>query len=62
MQAVRDSEWEGREIARMRNSQEQVISLETPYYDICRVQVGTTLSLTPQRVSCVDCTNGTHAA
>lgn len=39
MQAVRDSEWEGREIARTRNSQEQVISLETPYYDICRIQV-----------------------
>lgn len=39
VQAVRDSEWEGREIARTRNSQEQTISLETPYYDICRIKV-----------------------
>jgi hypothetical protein len=39
LQAVRDSEWEGREIARMRNGQEQVISLVTPYYDTCSVQV-----------------------
>lgn len=39
LQAVRDSEWEGRETARMRNGQEQVISLVTPYYDTCRVQV-----------------------
>lgn len=38
-QAVRDSEWEGREIARTRNSQEQIISLDTPYFDICRIQV-----------------------
>jgi hypothetical protein len=38
-QAVRDSEWEGREIGRARNSQEQAIALDTPYYDICRVQV-----------------------
>lgn len=39
LQAVRDSEWEGREVARTRNNQEQAISLETPYYDICRIQV-----------------------
>jgi hypothetical protein len=36
---VHDSEWEGREIARTRNNQEQGISLTTSYYDICRVQV-----------------------
>lgn len=40
LQHIRDSEWEGREIGRMRNNQEQSIALETPYYDICRVQVG----------------------
>ena len=38
-QAIRDSEWEGRQISRTRNNQEQSISLETPYYDIVRIQV-----------------------
>lgn len=38
-QAVRDSEWESREIARVRASQEQGIALEVPYYDVCRVKV-----------------------
>lgn len=39
LQHVRDSEWEGREIARTRTTQEQNITLEAPYYDICRIQV-----------------------
>jgi hypothetical protein len=39
LQHVRDSEWEGREIGRARNNQEQSITLEAPYYDICRIQV-----------------------
>jgi hypothetical protein len=39
LQHVRDSEWEGREIGRTRNNQEQSITLEAPYYDICRIQV-----------------------
>eukprot|EP00879_Flechtneria_rotunda_P024804 GHRR01026321.1.p1 GENE.GHRR01026321.1~~GHRR01026321.1.p1 ORF type:complete len:382 (+),score=116.83 GHRR01026321.1:1409-2554(+) len=43
LQAVRDSEWEGREIGRTRNTQEQTITLEAPYYDICRIQVGARL-------------------
>ena len=38
-QAVRDSEWESREIARVRASQEQSISLEVPYYDVARGKV-----------------------
>jgi hypothetical protein len=39
VQHVRDSEWEGREIGRTRNNQEQSITLEAPYHDICRIQV-----------------------
>lgn len=39
LQHVRDSEWEGREIGRMRSNQEQSITLEAPYYDITRIQV-----------------------
>jgi hypothetical protein len=39
LQAVRDSEWEGREIGRTRANQEQTIALEAPYHDICRIQV-----------------------
>eukprot|EP00878_Enallax_costatus_P036529 GHUV01041026.1.p1 GENE.GHUV01041026.1~~GHUV01041026.1.p1 ORF type:complete len:144 (-),score=27.03 GHUV01041026.1:635-1066(-) len=39
LQHVRDSEWEGREIGRMRINQEQTITLEAPYYDITRIQV-----------------------
>eukprot|EP00775_Hariotina_reticulata_P013287 gene13287-13418_t len=38
LQAVRDSEWEGREICRTRSNQEQTIVLEAPYHDICRIQ------------------------
>lgn len=38
-QAVRDSEWESREIARVRAGQEQSIALEVPYYDVARVKV-----------------------
>ncbi|GMH37248.1 hypothetical protein BSKO_05121 [Bryopsis sp. KO-2023] len=34
MQSVRDSEWEVKEIARVRTNQEQNITLATPYYDI----------------------------
>lgn len=39
IQAVRDSEWEIKEIVRTRSNQEQNITLETPYYDIVRIQV-----------------------
>lgn len=38
-QAVRDSEWESREVARVRGAQEQGIALEVPYYDVARGKV-----------------------
>jgi hypothetical protein len=39
-QAVRDSEWESREVARVRAGQEQGIALEVPYWDVARGKVG----------------------
>lgn len=38
-QAVRDSEWESREISRVRAGLEQSIALEVPYWDVARGQV-----------------------
>lgn len=38
-QAVRDSEWEGREIARARAGLDQNIALEVPYWDVARGKV-----------------------
>ena len=40
LQAVRDAEWEARELIRSRAAQEQGGGLEAPYYDITRIQVG----------------------
>ena len=37
--AVRDSEWESRQIARSRAQQEQAIVLEARYYDVVRLKV-----------------------
>jgi hypothetical protein len=39
LQAIRDSEWEVKEIVKIRTNQEQVIGLETPYYDFVRIKV-----------------------
>ena len=38
MQSVRDSEWEVKEIFRVRTNQEQNITLTMPYYDIVRIK------------------------
>jgi hypothetical protein len=37
MQAIRQSEWESREFAKVRKLLNETIVLETPYYDITRV-------------------------